>query len=120
MLNLHLKFGAILSHTYKDMTLYPHMYQNAYGNLLKKNFSIQECIKLEKNYECFFMFGAILKAAKSSFQKAMTFCSSIYVKKFMKLLAFIFEHSSYLVDFFCSGNQFYLLLSPYLYLLFIS
>ena len=24
-LNLHLKFGAILSKTYKDMTLYPHM-----------------------------------------------------------------------------------------------
>ena len=25
----------------------------------------------------------------------MTFCSSIYVKKVMKLLAFIFEHPSY-------------------------
>ena len=41
-LNFHLKFGAILSQTYKEMTLYPHMYQNVYGNLLKKNFSIQE------------------------------------------------------------------------------
>ena len=41
-LYLHLKFGAILSKTYKDMTLYPHMYQNVYCNLLKKNFSIQE------------------------------------------------------------------------------
>ena len=26
-LNLHLKFGVILYKTYKDMTLYPHMYQ---------------------------------------------------------------------------------------------
>ena len=42
-LNLHLKFGAILSKTYKDMTLYPHMYQNVHWNLLQKNFSIQEC-----------------------------------------------------------------------------
>ena len=37
-----LYFGAILSQTYKDMTLYPHLYQNVYGNLLQKNFSIQE------------------------------------------------------------------------------
>ena len=41
------------------------------------------------------MFGAILKATNSSFQKAMTFCRSIYVKKVMKLLAFIFEQPSY-------------------------
>ena len=41
--NLHLKFGVILSKTYKDMTLYPHMYQNVHCNLLQKNFSIQEC-----------------------------------------------------------------------------
>ena len=41
------------------------------------------------------MFGVILKAAKSSFQKSMTFCPSIYVKKVMKLLAFIFEQPSY-------------------------
>ena len=44
---------------------------------------------------CFFMFGAILKAANSSFQKGMTFYRSIYVKKVMKLLAFIFEQPSY-------------------------
>ena len=37
------------------------------------------------------MFGAILKATNSSFQKGMTFFRSIYVKKVMKLLAFIFE-----------------------------
>ena len=37
------------------------------------------------------MFGAILKATNSSFQKGLTFCRSIYVKKVMKLLAFIFE-----------------------------
>ena len=41
------------------------------------------------------MFGAILKATNSSFQKRMTFCRSIYVKKLMKLLAFIFEQPSY-------------------------
>ena len=35
------------------------------------------------------MFGAILKATNSSFQKDMAFCRSIYVKKVMKLLAFI-------------------------------
>ena len=41
------------------------------------------------------MFGAILKATNSSFQKGMIFCRSIYVKKVMKLLAFIFEQPSY-------------------------
>ena len=39
------------------------------------------------------MFGAILKATNSSFQKGMTFCRALYVKKCMKLLAFIFEQS---------------------------
>ena len=43
------------------------------------------------------MFGAILMATNSSFQKGMIFCLSIYVKKVMKLLAFIFEQPSYLV-----------------------
>ena len=41
------------------------------------------------------MFDAILKVTNSSFQKGMTFCRSIYVKKVMKLLAFIFEQPSY-------------------------
>ena len=41
------------------------------------------------------MLGAILKATNSSFQEGMTFCRSIYVKKVMKLLAFIFEQPSY-------------------------
>ena len=41
------------------------------------------------------MFGATLKATNCSFQKGMTFCRSIYVKKVMKLLAFIFEQPSY-------------------------
>ena len=45
------------------------------------------------------MFGAILKATKSSFQKGMTFCRSMNVKKVIKLLAFIFEQASYLVYF---------------------
>ena len=43
---------------------------------------------------CVFMFGTILKATNSSFQKGMTFCRSVYVMKVMKLLAFIFERSS--------------------------
>ena len=42
------------------------------------------------------MFCAILKVTNSSFQKGITFCRSIYVKKVMKLLAFIFEQLSYL------------------------
>ena len=41
------------------------------------------------------MFGAVVKATNSSFQKGMTFCRSIHVKKVMKLLAFIFEQPSY-------------------------
>ena len=41
------------------------------------------------------MIGAILKATNSCFQKGITFCRSIYVKKVMKLLAFIFEQPSY-------------------------
>ena len=41
------------------------------------------------------MFGVILKATKSSFKKGMPFCRSMYVKKVMKLLAFIFEQPSY-------------------------
>ena len=41
------------------------------------------------------MFGAILKASNNSFQKGMKFCPSIYVKKVMKLLAFIFEQPLY-------------------------
>ena len=44
------------------------------------------------------MFGAILKATNSSFQKGMTFWRNIYVKKVMKLLAFIFEQPSYLAN----------------------
>ena len=41
------------------------------------------------------MFGATLKATNSSFQKGITFCRSIYVKRVMELLAFIFEQPSY-------------------------
>ena len=41
------------------------------------------------------MFSAILKATNSSFQKGMTFCRNIYVKKVIKLLSFIFEQPSY-------------------------
>ena len=41
------------------------------------------------------MVGVILKATDGSFQKGTTFCRSLYVKKVMKLLAFIFEQPSY-------------------------
>ena len=41
------------------------------------------------------MSGAILKATNSSFQTGKTFCHSIYVKKVIKLRAFIFEHPLY-------------------------
>ena len=59
------------------------------------------------------MFGCILKATNSSFQKGMTFCRSVYVKKVMKLLAFIFEQPSYITSanalvnycFICSHNM---------------
>ena len=44
------------------------------------------------------MLVVILKAANRSFQKGMTFCRSIYVKKDMKLLAFISKQPSYLVS----------------------
>ena len=46
------------------------------------------------------MFGAILTATNSSFQKGMSFCRSTYVKKVMKLLAFIFEQPSYCIVLF--------------------
>ena len=42
------------------------------------------------------MFGVILTGTNSSFQKCMACCRSIYVKKVMKLLAFIFEQPSYI------------------------
>ena len=35
-LKLHLKFGAILCLTYKDMTLYPHMYQTCMAICFRK------------------------------------------------------------------------------------
>ena len=41
------------------------------------------------------MFGVNLKATNSYFQKGMKFFRSIYVRKVMKLLAFIFEQPSY-------------------------
>ena len=50
------------------------------------------------------MFGAILKTTNSSFPKGMIFCLSKYVKKVMKLLAFIFEHPSY-YNCFTPGNE---------------
>ena len=46
------------------------------------------------------MFSTISKATNSSFRKGMTFCRSIYVKKVMKLLAFVFEQPSYFQAFY--------------------
>ena len=43
------------------------------------------------------MFGAILKATNSSFQNGITFYCSVFGKKVMKQLAFIFEQPSYLL-----------------------
>ena len=44
------------------------------------------------------MFGVILKATDSYFQKGVTSCRSVYVRKvIMKLLAFIFKQPSYVV-----------------------
>ena len=63
------------------------------------------------------MFGAILKT-HSSFQKDMTFCRSINVKKVMKLLAFIFEQSSYCQALYCLF--FRLQCSPFIIHLFIT
>ena len=60
------------------------------------------------------MFGAILRATNSSFQKSMRFCRIIYVKKVMKLLAFIFEQPSYL------SHLFENLLNPLLHKLFLD
>ena len=54
------------------------------------------------------MFGVILKATNSSLQKGITFCRSIYVKKVMKLLAFIFEQPSYITKadpFYSDANR---------------
>ena len=66
------------------------------------------------------MFGAILKATNSSFQKGMTFCRSIYVKKDMKLLAFIFEQPSYVstsdFDYFSQWKSNMFIFIPILYM----
>ena len=51
------------------------------------------------------MFEAILTATNSSFQKGMIFCRSTYVKKVMKLLAFIFEQPSYICTLSVHGSH---------------
>ena len=53
------------------------------------------------------MFGAILKATNSSFQKGMAVSRSIYVKKVMKLLAFIFEQPSYVIVVFPDHSHYF-------------
>ena len=47
-----------------------------------------------KNIVSVSLFGAISKATSSSLQKGTTFRRSIYLKKVMKLLVFIFEQPS--------------------------
>ena len=54
------KIWCHLAKTYKDLTLYPHMYQKRALHLLQKNFSILERplykgLLLEKYSDCFFM-----------------------------------------------------------------
>ena len=61
-----------------------------------QNVPLYKGLLLEEYSESFFIIGAILKATNISFQKGMTFCRSIYLKKVMKLLAFIFEQPSYI------------------------
>ena len=60
------------------------------------------------------MFGAILKATNSSFQKCMMFFRSIYMKKVMKLLAFIFEQPSYYKKILFSCMQFSAVVNRYI------
>ena len=86
---LDLKAGAKSSQTYKDMTLHPHTYQNVCCDLLQEKTSVYTSGVCNSR---FFMLGAILKVTNISFQKGITFCRSIYVKKGMKLVAFIFKH----------------------------
>ena len=57
------------------------------------------------------MFGTILKATNSSFQKGKTFCRSLFMKIVMKLLAFIFEQPSYLKLYFLDSSEKLLILS---------
>ena len=46
---------------------------------------------------CFFVSGASLKTAIGFFfYTCTTFCRSLYVRKVMKLVAFIFEQPSYI------------------------
>ena len=99
-LNLHLNFGAILSQTYKDMTLYPHVYQNVHCNLLQKTSAYRNCLyisvcSLKNIVSASLCLVPIEKVTNSSFQKGIIICLSTNMKKDMKLLAFIFEHPSY-------------------------
>ena len=96
-LTLHLKFGAILSKTYKAMTLYSHMYQNVHTICFRKTSVYRNglYIRICNSRIIVSVSLCLVPFKNSSFQKGMTFCRSIYVKKVMKLLAFIFEQPSY-------------------------
>ena len=103
LLKLALKFDAILSKTYKDMTLYRTCTKTCIAICFRKTSVYRNVLYIRvcssRNIEIVFcMFGAILKVTKSSFLKDMTFCRKIYMKKVMKLLAFIFEQPSYNQD----------------------
>ena len=71
-----------------------HVWNNASEKLQCTGLAFILASVTREIFECLFMFGAILMATNSSFQKGMAFCRSIYVKKVMKLLAFIFEQPS--------------------------
>ena len=66
------------------------------------------------------MLGAILKATNISFQKGITFCRSIYVKKVMKLLAFIFEQPSYLCNKIPTPQSQLLHFTKYIHILYLQ
>ena len=94
--------SKIWCHFVKNLQRYDTISEHVPNRALQfalESFSIKEWplykfLYFEKYSEYFLMFGAILMATNSSFQKGMIFCHSIYVKKVMKLLAFIFEQPS--------------------------
>ena len=54
------------------------------------------------------MVGAISKATKSSFQKGMTFCCSIYVKKVMELPCSYLNSPRILIKYNCFSLLYHL------------
>ena len=61
------------------------------------------------------MFNVILKTTNSSFPKKLLLCLSIYLKKVIKLLAFIFQQPSYDILFLLNIFAIYVLMKLCLY-----